>query len=938
MTDLNPFFTGIASDPCSPAAGTAKFTVNNARQPPGQGAATSLFGPVIGRRPPPLKMPYSLPEISKMALTAPQQGTPTAGPRCVQESTAGIDFFIDSTCFNLIQILWFTCVRLKAIMMFCVLTLQQKMFILIQILQGEFMRHALIRSCVQICFVLLLFVFTLHPFKADAQENLSGKADPSNVRIEKLLEDLEDPQKLENLKQELRVLLEASEPTSGATGGESKGFAGQLLLAMSGYMQDINHVLADVGHDILEIPGLVRQIAGQGRDPETLRTWGEMGGKVLLVLLAGFLAQLLISRLLSRARISLEDQKTHTRGFRTLLVVGSTLLELIPIAAFAAAAYGLLPLLQPRPGTQLVALTLINANVLVRVILTLTRLLLMPGTPSLRILPIDSESVQYLYIWARRVVRISVYGYFILEAVLILGLAFSLYLFLLKMLGLIIALMVIILVLQNRTAMASWLRGDPQQTQQTESRAEPETGDTRLQTSRAATALRRRFADFWHIAAILFTLGIFGTWALEIEGGVYFVARALILTIMVVVLTAFLFRISQQSLDQLFKISDELKKNYPNLEARANRYLPLLRHTVKGVLYIIAAFSIMQAWGIGTFSWIVSPQGGTVISKLLVIALIIGGAFVFWELVSLKIEAYMTRESEGVTGRTANKRILTLLPLLNNAIRIALVLVAGMSVLSHIGINIAPLLAGAGVVGLAVGFGAQTLVRDVITGAFILMEDSISVGDWVEAGGYAGTVEHLTVRTLTLRDLAGSIFVIPFGDVTTVKNSNRDFGYALVDAGVAYREDYGEVVQALQDVATELQQDQTWGPDIIGDLELFGLNNLGDSSVEVRVRLKTRPMRQFAVRRAFLERMKRIFDERGIEIPFPHQTIWFGEDKKGSAPPMRLLKSSPQAPEPSRSIEPGPGQEPSEPDIQYHSESDASRQTMQDDKKPETPS
>ena len=409
----------------------------------------------------------------------------------------------------------------------------------------------------------------------------------------------------------------------------------------------------------------------------------------------------------------------------------------------------------------------------------------------------------------------------------------------------------------------------------------------------------------------------------------------MVLTIMVVVLTAFLFRISQRGLDQLFKVSDELKKSYPDLEARANRYLPLLRHTVKGVLYIIAAFSIMQAWGIGTYSWILSPQGGAIVSKLLVIILIIGSAFVFWELASLKIEAYMTREREGVTGRTANKRILTLMPLLNNVIRIALVLVAGMSVLSHIGINIAPLLAGAGVVGLAVGFGAQTLVRDVITGAFILMEDSISVGDWVEAGGYAGTVEHLTIRTLTLRDLAGTVFVIPFGEVTTVKNSNRDFGYALVDAGVAYREDYGEVVQALQDVATELQQDETWGPDIIEDLELFGLNKLGDSAVEVRVRLKTKPMRQFAVRRAFLERMKRIFDERGIEIPFPHQTIWFGEDKKGAAPAMRLLKASQPAPDHPQAIESGLSEDHPEAEIQHQSEFEASREVVRNAEEPE---
>ncbi|MFN2359140.1 MAG: hypothetical protein ABR534_15530, partial [Desulfotignum sp.] len=260
------------------------------------------------------------------------------------------------------------------------------------------MRQSVIRSCGYVLFVLVLFVFMLHPFKAYAQQNPSENTDPSRASIEKLLQDLEDPQRLENLKQDLRVLLQAGETASEEPTAESKGFAGQLLMTMSGTMQKINHVLADVGQNMLQIPDLTRDIAGQARDPETLRRWGEMGGKVILVLLAGFLAQLLVFRLLSRVRTSLEDRVTYSKGFRAFLMLGNTLLELIPIAAFAAAAYGLLPLLDPRPGTQLVALTLINANILVRIILAFTRLLLMPGKPSFRLLPLDSESVQYLYI------------------------------------------------------------------------------------------------------------------------------------------------------------------------------------------------------------------------------------------------------------------------------------------------------------------------------------------------------------------------------------------------------------------------------------------------------------------------------------------------------------------------------------------------------------
>jgi moderate conductance mechanosensitive channel len=381
------------------------------------------------------------------------------------------------------------------------------------------MRQALIRSCVYAWFVPVLFFFILHPFTANAQGDPSGSTDHSRAGIEKLLQDLEDPQRLESLKQDLRILLRADEESSEETGAESISFAGRLLRTMSGYIQEVNHVLTDAGQRMLQIPDLARNIAGQAQDPEILGRWVEMGGKVMLALLAGFLAQLLVARLLSRIRNSLKDQETYSKGVRALLMLGKTLLELIPIAAFAAAAYGLLPLVQPRPVTQLVALTLINANVLVRVILAFTRLLLMPGIPSLRLFPLDSESVQYLYIWVRRVVRISVYGYLFLEAALILGLAASLHLFLLKMLGLIISLMVIILVLQNRTDVARWLRGGHKQTEAPGSQTESETADPHLRKVLPENYLRRRFADFWHIAAILLILGVFGTWPWKSKAG-----------------------------------------------------------------------------------------------------------------------------------------------------------------------------------------------------------------------------------------------------------------------------------------------------------------------------------------------------------------------------------------------------------------------------------
>ncbi len=780
---------------------------------------------------------------------------------------------------------------------------------------------------------LALFIWVAQPNCANAQsEPPTGTNEISQESIEKLLSDLEDPQKLDSLKQDLRTLLEArSQGQPKEPEVKKGGLLGQILSVMSDHLQAANQALAEAGRNMLLIPSLLQDLAVQAKDVNVLKSWGEMTSKVVLSILAGILAQALATRLMARARRKLKDRETYNQGYRILLLVGNTLLDLIPIVAFAAAAYGVLPLLAPQPGTQLAALALINSNVLVRLVLAVARLFLAPESPSLRFISLNDETVHYAYIWIKRIVRLGIYGYFVLEAALLLGLPDVLYQFSMKILGLVITLMAIILILQNRKEVAVWLRGDHLKSDPHEDRQKPDLHPVAEKIQSVGT-LRNKLADFWYIIAIMLILGLFGTWILEVEGGLYYVARAIILSLVVLGVTCFLVRMSRRGIDHLFKISKELKKDYPELEARANRYLPLLKYSVKGLLHLVAFFAILQAWGLDTFSWLFSAEGGSFFSSLFTIILILAGAFLFWEIVSVKIERYLAKEREGTTGGKSNARLLTLLPLLKNVIRIVLVLLAGMSVLAHLGLNIAPLLAGAGVIGLAVGFGAQTLVKDVISGAFILIEDSLSVGDWVEAAGHSGTVESLTIRTLTLRDLSGTVHVVPFGEVTTILNYNRDYGYALIDAGVAYREDYGAVIEALQDVAADLRQDATWGVDIIGDLEIFGLNKLADSAVEIRVRLKTLPSRQFSIRRAFLERMKRIFDERGIEIPFPHHTIWFGVDKDGSAPPMRVVCESKTAAADlsDQTLETAARPDQPRPEIQYTSETQASEDVVEE--------
>ena len=206
----------------------------------------------------------------------------------------------------------------------------------------------------------------------------------------------------------------------------------------------------------------------------------------------------------------------------------------------------------------------------------------------------------------------------------------------------------------------------------------------------------------------------------------------------------------------------------------------------------------------------------------------------------------------------------TLLPLLRNAFRILLFLMVALIVLSELGINIAPLLAGAGVVGLAIGFGAQTLVKDVITGIFILAEDTVAVGDVVDLGGHVGVVEAMTLRSIRLRDHTGAVHTIPFSAVSTVMNMTRDFGYAVFDIGIAYSEDLDRVIDLLRNLGDEMRQDKDFAHDIREPTEVTGINRFADNAVIIRARLKTAPGKQWNVEREFNRRLKRLFEEHGI--------------------------------------------------------------------------
>lgn len=234
-------------------------------------------------------------------------------------------------------------------------------------------------------------------------------------------------------------------------------------------------------------------------------------------------------------------------------------------------------------------------------------------------------------------------------------------------------------------------------------------------------------------------------------------------------------------------------------------------------------------------------------------------------------------------------RLSTLGRVFRYAAAVVITLVTGMLLLSEIGISIATILASAGVIGIAIGFGAQSLIKDYFNGLFLLIENQVHQGDVVEVAGKGGLVEELTLRYIRLRDYEGTVHFVPNGSISTVSNRSRGFAFALLDIGVAYREDIEEVFTTIREVSEAMRADESLGPLILDDLDLAGVDAWADSALIIRFRIKVRPLQQWTVKRAFLRLLKQEFDRRGIEIPYPHLTLYPGQNKDGSVPPLHLL-------------------------------------------------
>ncbi|MCL4748029.1 MAG: mechanosensitive ion channel family protein [Burkholderiaceae bacterium] len=234
------------------------------------------------------------------------------------------------------------------------------------------------------------------------------------------------------------------------------------------------------------------------------------------------------------------------------------------------------------------------------------------------------------------------------------------------------------------------------------------------------------------------------------------------------------------------------------------------------------------------------------------------------------------------------RRVETLSRVFRYVASVVIVVVTTMTVLSQVGISIAPILGAAGVIGVAIGFGAQSLVKDFFTGFVILLGNQIRQGDAVTIAGKTGVVESVTLRIVRLRGVDGNVHFVPTGMIDTVTNMSMEFSYALMDIGVAYREDVDEVYEVMRATAAQMREDSEFAARIIDDLDIMGVDQWADSAVVIRCRIKTVPLDQLKVRREYMRRLKAAFDAHGIEIPFPHVTVYAGQPRSGRAPAFPL--------------------------------------------------
>ncbi|MEW6664243.1 MAG: mechanosensitive ion channel family protein [Thermodesulfobacteriota bacterium] len=719
-----------------------------------------------------------------------------------------------------------------------------------------------------------LLLFSLSP-----QASLAGGAgDPSQPtlskdQLEKLIDLFEDEQQRKEFVRQLRALAELSaEPARPEPAAAPLGFLGGIYQALESWGQYISETL------LFLIDHLHRLPAASKSAFETLITspmqeefWATLAGVA-----PGLLAALGVYAVI-RSRRARRPELTPSLWRRTGRCLLGMVLEILPFSILLAFELLFLPFLKVRPTPREIVLLLCGILFWYKFAMAAARGLLAPEESWIRLLPLSEVDANYLWVWVFRMARFTAFYFAVTRLMWVFEVQTDAFSFIRGLLLLVYPFLLTVFVLQIRHEMKERYRPD----------ALPPLGEGPPMEREAGRLSRWKQVGvalvriIW-IPALAYVWTVFILLISRYRFGLDYLLSATWGSLLTVLCFWFLLVAEDHGFRRLFAISARMSTRFPELEEKANRYLRFIHLTIRVLIGFAGLLVLAQAWGLPVSTFVGSPVGVAVLKRILTIAITVGLVLVIVETSRIMADRLLA----GKDGSAPSRKGATITPLVRTTVVVTAYFVGSIVTLDQVGVDVKPILAGAGIIGLAVGLGAQSLVKDLINGLFILLQNMISVGDVVDLGDRSGVVESVGLRTVQLRDLNGNVHVIPNSAIGTVTNMTKDYSRYVFDIAIAYREDVDEVMEILSELGKEMQDDPVYGRDILEPLEILGLDRFDDSAVIIRARVKTMPSKQWSVGREFNRRLKKIFDERGIEIPFPHRTVYMGLPKEGAAPPL----------------------------------------------------
>lgn len=680
--------------------------------------------------------------------------------------------------------------------------------------------------------------------------------------LQNLVNTIQDPAARKKLVIELQGLIAAQH-------GVQKTSPAHTMRNFFAGLADGAHAIGDevlaAAAVAVDAPRIVSWIRDQASNEQTRHRWYEITTRLGIIIGLAFVADWLVWLLVRAPARRFGARAGEALLWRLVYLVIYAIFEALPIAAFAVVAFFVLPLTATRFVTEQVATTVISAYLWSRIVAATARVVLLSPS-ALALYPLGEETRNYLYIWIRRFANFGLYGFAVAGCGWWLSVPGAIYAILLRLVVLVLGILAVIFVLQNRTTVATWMRGS----------GEPVSG-----RGRGWRLLRQRVAAVWHILAIIIVVGTFGVSVLHIEGGFLVLLRATLLSVVVVLAATLAVQFVGRASERGFAIKPELKARFPTLESRTNRYIPILTTLASLAIYVVALLALLQAWGIDAFVWVQAAAASSAVGSLVNIVIVIAAAVVAWEAFVLAIENHMLRLEDDSRRRA---RAQTMVPFLRIVVVVIIGIIVVFVVLGTLGINVGALLAGAGVFGLIAGFGSQSIVKGLLTSIGVLVDDTFAVGDVIDlGGGHSGVVEQMSILTIKLRAQDGSLLSVPFSEVKVIQNLTKDYSYYVANVGVGYREDTDRVVKVLVGIVEGMRKEKPFTRWILEPLDVVGVDRFADSAVIILVRIKTQPIHQWTVGREFNRRMKLAFEREDIEMPFPARTIYFGDDADGPA-------------------------------------------------------